>query len=300
MNLSGLKASLKRPAKQADARAAASSITLPPFLADLLRDMRDRRLVVPAIALVVAIVAVPVALGTSADPVPTATQFVPPPAAEAVQPAVLADQGTGIRDYRKRLDALKSKNPFKQPQAPSGPKAQAGSGTNSAAAVSTPAESNPPPPVTSVGANSPAASTGAAPTPTPPATPAPPSSNSSGSHEPATLLAPQVDIKIGPIGKTEEIDNVEPGDLLPARRTPVLIFIGARPDLSTASFLVSRDVAATKGDGRCSPSAVKCQVIRLADGDARTFDYGPEHLKYRIKLRAIRQVPAGSHHGSRG
>src|SRR5690606_2981666 len=45
----------------------------------------------------------------------------PPPAsppdvsaeAAAATPAVLAEQETGVRDYRKRLDELKAKNPFK-------------------------------------------------------------------------------------------------------------------------------------------------------------------------------------------
>ena len=86
------------------------------FIKNLFRDLRDRHLLLPVLALIVALVAVPKLLAKDADPVP------PPPAApsaasdsgDELSSAVLADTAVSVRDYRKRLEDLKSKNPFHQ------------------------------------------------------------------------------------------------------------------------------------------------------------------------------------------
>src|SRR6266571_5111065 len=81
-------------------------IQTPAFLNNLYRDMRDRRLLLPALALIFALIAVPVALSSS-----SATTAPPPaPAATggsardaATSPAVLTEQ-LGVTNYRQRLD----------------------------------------------------------------------------------------------------------------------------------------------------------------------------------------------------
>src|SRR3954453_17596804 len=85
----------------------------PKLLSDLITDMRDRRLLLPALLLVVALVAVPLALSTSpATPAPQPAAAVAGGGkATAAEPAVLTAQ-VGIRSYRKRLAHLKQKNPF--------------------------------------------------------------------------------------------------------------------------------------------------------------------------------------------
>ena len=90
-----------------------SNVRAPQFVVDLVSDLRDRRLLLPAGLLLLAMIAVPLLLSSSTEPPP------PPavPAAEALaageetQPAVLTENIT-VRDYRKRLDELKSTNPF--------------------------------------------------------------------------------------------------------------------------------------------------------------------------------------------
>ena len=84
-------------ARSARGDDAMKKLQAPPFLDNLYRDMRDRRLLVPALALLVALIAVPLALSSSSAT--TAPPPVPPAAASsgagheaATSPAVLAEQ----------------------------------------------------------------------------------------------------------------------------------------------------------------------------------------------------------------
>ena len=81
---------------EAVARAAAPaarkrpSVEMPPFANDLYRDLRDRNLLIPVVVLLVALIAVPVLLRSSADPAaPAAVPVVPvePIASVPVVPA---------------------------------------------------------------------------------------------------------------------------------------------------------------------------------------------------------------------
>ena len=90
------------------------------FASDLVQDLRDRRLLIPAIGLIVAIVAVPLLLGAGGgadEPIVASApaEQVPPAmkGSEEVEPVVLADV-PGLRDYRKRLEGSKGRNPFVQ------------------------------------------------------------------------------------------------------------------------------------------------------------------------------------------
>ncbi len=96
-----------------------SKIQPPQFLSDLYRDLRDRRMLLPVAALIIAIAVVPIGLAKS-----TPEAVPPPPIAEggqgAAEPAVLASE-VGVRDYKKRLEQLKSSNPFEQKFSASAP-----------------------------------------------------------------------------------------------------------------------------------------------------------------------------------
>ena len=82
------------------------------FFNDLYRDLVDRRMLVPVIALLVAIVAVPVLLKSEPPaPAPPAAAAAPAEGTDEVSPAVLVSD-PGVRDYSKRLSALKKKNPL--------------------------------------------------------------------------------------------------------------------------------------------------------------------------------------------
>ena len=102
----------RKPKAQATDSRSASRVQAPAFAQDLYKDMRDRRLIIPAVALLVAIVAVPIVLSSPSESSVTPPAPVADPDAVAVEPAVLAVQEIGVRDYRKRLSELEQKNPF--------------------------------------------------------------------------------------------------------------------------------------------------------------------------------------------
>src|SRR4051794_35681552 len=92
------------------------NVKAPKFLDGLYRDLRDRRMLLPAIALVVALFAVPILLKSQASTTsaPAATPDISSDSAsDAAVPAVVT-QELGVTQYRKRLDQLNSKNPFHQ------------------------------------------------------------------------------------------------------------------------------------------------------------------------------------------
>jgi hypothetical protein len=55
-------------------------------------------------------------------------------------------------------------------------------------------------------------------------------------------------------------------------------------------FLVSNDVSSTSGEGSCFPTQSSCESVILREGQSRTFDYAPDGVTYRLKLRKIRAV----------
>ena len=102
----------RKPKAQSPGSGSASRVQAPAFVQDLYKDMRDRRLIIPAVALLIAIVAVPIALSCLPNLRSPPAAPVADPDAVAVEPAVLAVQEIGVRDYRKRLSELEQKNPF--------------------------------------------------------------------------------------------------------------------------------------------------------------------------------------------
>lgn len=258
----------------------------PDFAKDLYRDLRDRRLLIPAIALVVALLAVPVLLSTdspSAPPPPA-----PPPAeATAAQPAVLAET-VGIRDYRERLEALKSKNPFKQKFALPTPESVAladdGTGSDAGADAGT----------ASLSAGT--TSSGSSVTPDEPtAAPSDPASQPTQGTVKHTrkLITRVVDVTLGPLGETKDFDNVKRTEVLPSREEPIVAYFGASANGKRAAFLISSSVVSSDGDGSCSPSPESCAFVTMKAGDQRYLHFQPEgaedEVTYRFKLKRIEE-----------
>jgi hypothetical protein len=260
-------------------------VQVPQPLNDLYRDLRDRRLLIPAVGLIVALIAVPFVLAK--DPAPAPAPLTPPPAeATAAQPAVLAEQ-VGIRDYRKRLEALKSKNPFKQQFALPTPESVAIADDPSGATTEPTTSAEP--------------STGISSEPTlSPVTPADPVS-SGGSSVPPTgpvkhttkLITRVVDVTLGPLGEAEQYDNVHRTDVLPSNEDPIVAFFGASPNGKRAAFLLSAGVVHSDGDGTCAPAPDSCYFLEMKEGDQRYLhiqpEGEPEPVVYRFKLRRIEE-----------
>jgi hypothetical protein len=270
-------------------RAAKTQIRAPQAVEDLYRDMRDRRLLLPALALILAIIAVPFLLSASKDPAPAATVLQPPEGAEAVAPAVVTEQPVGVRDYRKRLDELKSKDPF----------AGSFSSADDAAAAADDGELVDPP--SSTTPSSTVAPSSTSPTSSTTTSPAPTdtSSSSSGSTDDGggsdggqtmIVLAPRIDVRGGLVHKRKRLEDVEIGDLVPdQRKAPIAMFLGVSDDLESAQFVVSDEVSDTDGDGKCRPSGSHCEFLSLREDEKRYFTFGPDDERFSLKVTDIRE-----------
>jgi hypothetical protein len=204
---------------------------------------------------------------------------------EEVSPAVLVSD-PGVRDYSKRLSALKKKNPFIQQFAGD---ANGDAPTDTAASLSggdTAATST-----TAAGGAATVATggSGAAPAPTTPESSAPapaptePSATVSGTGGSDTaaqvqqttevhFLAPTVDVNFGELGDAKEIDGVKKFDFLPSDKNPVVAFLGLGSSEDEAVFAISNEVVETTGQGGCSPPGTAgCDLLVLKVGQQRNF-----------------------------
>jgi hypothetical protein len=268
----------------------------PQLLTDLYRDLRDRRLLLPALALVVALIAVPMALSSSASPTGTTPATSPEasePGAETAAEAAVLTRQLGVTAYKKRLDRFNEKNPFHQqftlPEVtskldqssvteplgnPTGV-TTSGSGSSTTSSTTEPATSS-------------ASPGGSTDTPTS----SEPSGGSGGSTKP-TLFVFQADLAIGPPGDLSRRKSVELGKLLPSEAKAMIAFSGATEDMKHALFLITDDVSSVTGDGRCVPGPANCKLLKLKVGDEAKLAYAPESDRiYKLKLFGIGLAPA--------
>ncbi len=262
---------------------------IPKFFADLYRDLSDRRLLLPLIGLAVAIVAVPMLLSSSGEP-----PVVPEPApvdlanATAVDAAVTVSN-TGIRNYRERLEELKSKNPFDQQYQNTLAPGEDGSSEVTGSDL-------PPVPGSTAGAPSDGSSGGSTSVPPTDTTidttidTGPPDTVPSDGTEVETSVrfyADRVDVKVGPLGHTKKLRDVRHLDFLPDDRTPIVAFLGLAGGPDHAMFSVNPAVIETGGEGSCAPKGKDgCQYLTLGIGEERYFKYGfgDDAETYRLKL----------------
>ena len=270
----------------------------PQILSDLYRDLRDRRMLAPAIALLVAILAVPLLLSSSApEQVAPLAPAATVEGAAATDPAVLVEQA-GIRDYRKRLSALKSKNPFDQQftlpppgaavveevdgglavSASTGETADAVERLGAATASGSSPVAAPVPDTTSD--DSDAASSGGVPASEPTeaveATPPPPE---------IRFYAGRVDVSMGLLGEAKEYTDVRYLSFLPNEQAPVVAYLGLLEGGDEAIFSISSAVTMGEGEGSCAPKKpAPCQFLTLKVGEDRYMIYGTEGATYRLKL----------------
>jgi hypothetical protein len=269
----------EKPPKAAPKR----QVRAPAFAEDLYRDMRDRRLLLPALALVIAIAAVPVLLTEPKEDAPPAPAAVAPEGSEAVSAAVLTEESVGVRDYRERLEGLKSKNPFADDF--SFPDGQTGESEPDAGEPVSPSE----PTTSSVPTAPPTGATDTGGT-TPTAPPTDPGSDTSSVERELLLIEPRIDVRGGPVGERKRIKDVAPGDLVPSsRHAPIAMFVTATPDLTEVTFVVSQDVTETEGDGKCRPRRNQCEFLTLREDEKQYFTFGPHEKRYSLKITDIRE-----------
>lgn len=264
-------------------------MTRPQFVDELYRDLRDRNLLPLVVLLVVAIVAVPIALsvssGTPSPPAaPAEIASVDAPEAQA---AVLAEN-PGLRNYKQRLEALKAKNPFEQQFEFSGLDETSVEGAveesgvvaeTAGGGVSSDAGS------VEIGSSAGATSTG---TTTPSA-----DVDTTAQETKVRFYTHRLDLAYGVEGAVKKQENVKVLDLL----DPVGAFIGASEDGTRAFFMLSTDVTAASGQGKCAPSPTNCEFLSLKEGQSETLTYQrggePEYApatNYRLAVDDIRLV----------
>lgn len=250
------------------------------FAKNLWTDLVEKHLWPVALVLLLALVAVPVALGGGSD---DAAVSVPPGAtgstgASALTAQVALEQTSPVRRDR----AGKERDPFKQPKV-------AGSAVGATGIVAPPLTKTPSDgggSVSGTGISAPPLiktpshggkstdPTPAKPTrPTTPTTPEqtpPPTSPKRPPPAPDPLDSYVVTLVLGKTGTQRDRETVERLTPLPSGTTPFLAYVGVLPDEKTAVFLLSSDVKAS-GEGACKPRTSSCETVELRRGDTEYF-----------------------------
>ncbi len=269
-----------------------SELKVPQVLSDLYWDLRDRYLL-PAVALLlIAIVAVPLALGGSSDsswPESAEDGSVADAiaGASAVPPAsgeLVAKAAPGLRDYRRRLDELQEKDPF----------VQQFSGSESEGAATTTSE------VSSGGSTeSPESSTASPETSTPGSTESAPTEPSP--EDPGiTWFSYAMDVRVVSLGEvgasksganennTTVRHNLPELTVLPSRDAPAAIYMGVTKDGKKALLMISDQVQGIFGDATCVLGSASCQLLAVEPGLPVTIVYGAAERTFRIEVLKLR------------
>jgi hypothetical protein len=220
------------------------------FLRNLGSDLVEKRLWPIALALILAIVAVPMLLSGGSEPAPAPST----PAAAPSTPAAASAQAQVSLDSAvpgKRGDKSTVRNPFKQQHAPKK--------ATDASASSTPSAPTSAGDTKSGGSGTPVTVSPKATKPV------------SQPKQKLSTAFYRVALRFGEAGDQRTLHDVARLTPLPSSTDPFFVFLGVLADGKTAVFLGSSDATAT-GDGKCRPSASNCQTIEMKAGDSEYFD----------------------------
>lgn len=276
-----------------------SDLKVPGFLLDVYYDLRDRHLLPLAAILVVAIAAVPILFGGSSgseDPGANgAGEGATASASSSGQPAgeLVARSAPGLRDYRRRLHG-QAKDPFKQQYTNV-------EGTGSGGSTVSNEEG-------SSGSSSESSSTTESSTTIEPgSTETTPSSQPESTPGPGQLryYSYAIDVRVVPGGPEEGDDSGEAKQakvrrnlpeltMLPARKTPAVIYMGSTRDGKKALLLISSNVQSIFGDARCVLGSQTCELLAVEPGLPETFVYGGAGKTFKIELLKIHLVETKS------
>jgi hypothetical protein len=279
---------------------------LPPFLADVYYDMRDRRLL-PVVALVVvAIAAVPFLMGGSEEPLPAET---PEQAAESARLQIedgstlaVVESKPGLRDYRKRLKSRTPTDPFKQRYTGVPATSQlestevstvSAADTGSSSVAVTETEES----VTKVEEPGSSTGTGTAPSPVGGGAGGGGSDGDGSSGDgPNSDVDPdgmrffgfRPDVRFGVAGSQDLnlYEDLALGSLLPKKK-PLLVFIGVSESGERAAFDVSPEVTLVRGNGACIGGRQSCRLLFLREGEAVDLLTEEAGRTFRLNVKSI-------------
>ncbi len=256
-------------------------------------DLVEKRLWPVAVALILALIAVPVLIGRSGDATPTPAPSAVPAAAPASPPVgeVVSIPSTPTR----RAPGGHYRDPFAGAKIASTPSA--------ASPAPAPAPTSSPAPGSAAGpAGGPSASPGVSAFAAPgrsvapsPQTLAPRPLGRPPAPAPAVAAGYRVDISLRtPSGRHVVRNDLLRLGTLSVPEKPVAVFLGVGPDRRSTLFLLPANVAAS-GDGTCHPSPQDCQVVALKRNDLERFtvarsDGSSVHYSMRVTLVARRHA----------
>jgi hypothetical protein len=252
------------------------------FFGDLAYDLRSRNLLPVVIMLAVGIVAVPILISrgssdSSADLAPATSAAVSSP---LTKNAVVAYHAPGLRNAKKRLNDLGSKNPFIQQFAP-------GSGSGgSSTTLDQPLPVQGSIPGINDGSGGSGGGTGGS-----GGSGGGNGGNGSSGGKTQTLYTYYVtNVTVSDGGAPAPVNNVRQFQFLPNDATPVLTYLGTASAGKQALFLVSKDVTSVGGNGVCFPSADACQLLGLNAGAGADLLYAPDGKTYHLQVTKIKRV----------
>jgi hypothetical protein len=265
------------------------------FLKNVWADLVERKLWPVAVALLVALVAVPVVLGRGGgDSAASATGAAPAhtgaPAGQLVSLSTTKPKGAPLGPKH---------NPFRKIAGGSSPVNAAAPADAHAPVVTTIPANGGTPSGSSIPTAPSRPSAPSAPSPTGPVTRPPSDGSIGGSKPPASTprgdttprsyaAGYRVDVTYGRQGDLNPHGDLARLDPLSALKAPLVLFLGVKDDGKSAVFTVLAD-AAVSGDGVCRPSPKDCQVVGLKPGDAELFDVasGGRALRYELQVDKV-------------
>ena len=250
------------------------------FLRNVVQDLVDKKLWPLAAALVVALLAMPIVIGSGAEPVAEQAAAPSPAAQAATSPQSAAAISLQQEATARRNRGGKRRNPFVQQhlQKSTAEVAQAADTVKDlASALGGDTKSD-----AGGGVGSPAPTTNTAP--------------KKQVEKPEASDLYRVNLRFGEAGQTRLRRNVARLVPLPSSTDPFFIFLGVLEDGKTAVFLVSSDAVAS-GDGKCRPTKDLCETLEMKVGDSEFFDVAAGTggvVQYQLDLVSIRRKKASS------
>jgi hypothetical protein len=263
---------------------------------DIWHDLREKRLWPAAVALLAAIVAVPVVLFKPASDAAPPSTAAPHGSKVPTLPVVHVDGGPLLGSHLEAFSASE-KNPFKPMKdlaktdtGTSGASASTAGGAGSAAGSASGGTGGTGGTAGGSGgsASGSAGSTGGTP--------------SSGGTTSTTTKTTQwfhyvADFNFGKSGeKPTSFKSKAAYTLLPDEKTPVVVFLGLSADHKTALFFLSDAAYEAQGEGSCVGSGA-CTFVTLSmsdTGDEETFSSLDGSVSYDLQLLKIRRESLGS------
>jgi len=277
--------------------------SLKPLAQGVIADLRARGLLPVAILLAAALVAVPVLLSRSPEPV----------AVEAAPPVDRVDTGglpgpaeaLGDRalvtlarlDGSSDLDSFRARDPFKPLRSLNAIAADPAGTTTTVADVGAPGAIGGPGADIGFGdavggAPSPGGDTGGdpgggSPAPEPPPEPTP-------TPAPELRFTYAIDLTFDtPGGLARRYRNLPRLRMLPSETSPLLIFLGVDDTGNQATFLVDATLRPGQGGGTCAPSPEDCATLTLEPGQEQIL-LDEQDQAYLLRIDQIREVPVAA------